>query len=835
MTIKSLTAAAALLLGGATCSNAAAGDPFPFVNGDLILGFQAAGGTGSDKNVFVDLGPAVNFRDNPALGTRASINATLTAAYGANWYSRTDLYCGVIGNLNFGPNSGFGAQQPVNGDSSRTFYVSTPAATPGQGVLIPAATYTPSALGIAGNNLSGTEGILTGLTIEADGSAILDQTIKPVEWNNGWTNWNPTSQPVSYGAFSGGIQQTFGMVGSKTYLDVQRILAYSTGASPAGVVGGGAYATTIAISSAGVVSAQNAVPPAQPLIGVQQPAGINLTAGTATSDFGSVNLGSNKNLTFTIINTGNADLTGLTITKDGANASDFVVTANPVAPLAGSGSTFFTVRFTPSVRGSHTAAIHIASNDSSNNPFDITLTGTGLAPEIAIEQPVGTDIPVNGSKDFGNVLVGSPSSLVFTIKNTGNADLTDLTTTIDGVNASDFTVMAAPAAPVGGGSSTTFTVNFAPGIAGPKTAAIHIANNDANENPFNIALTGTGLAPQIAVEQPVGTDIPDAGSQSFGNVPTTSGKNLTFTIRNSGTGSLTGIAIIKDGANAADFAMVTVPAATIAAGSSATFVVKFSPSATGSRSAAIHIANNDANENPFDITLTGTGTAPEIAVEQPAGTDIPDAGSQSFGNVPTTSGKNLTFTIKNSGTGSLTGIAITKDGANAADFAVVTVPAATIAAGSSATFVVKFSPSATGSRSAAIHIANNDANESPFDITLTGTGTALAAPPRSVFMQAAGALSEPTIPTLQISGDTCRTLTTVNPVDGLKYRTMLINKAPGTACQRRIVEVSSDLLTWYSGKNHTTILHNDPLVLKVRDNTPVSRESKRFIRLAPQP
>jgi hypothetical protein len=42
---------------------------------------------------------------------------------------------------------------------------------------------------------------------------------------------------------------------------------------------------------------------------------------------------------------------------------------------------------------------------------------------------------------------------------------------------------------------------------------------------------------------------------------------------------------------------------------STTFTVTFTPSAAGARSAAIHIASNDANESPFDITLTGTATA----------------------------------------------------------------------------------------------------------------------------------------------------------------------------------------------------------------------------------
>jgi hypothetical protein len=55
-----------------------------------------------------------------------------------------------------------------------------------------------------------------------------------------------------------------------------------------------------------------------------------------------------------------------------------------------------------------------------------------------------------------------------------------------------FSVTTNPVAPLNPGSNTTFTVRFAPVTAGVKAAALHIANNDPNNNPFTIALTGTG-------------------------------------------------------------------------------------------------------------------------------------------------------------------------------------------------------------------------------------------------------------------------------------------------------------------------------------------------------
>jgi hypothetical protein len=120
--------------------------------------------------------------------------------------------------------------------------------------------------------------------------------------------------------------------------------------------------------------------PPTPEIAVEQPAGNTLNDGTGIQ-FGSAGVGgSSAAFTFTITNPGTADLSGLAISKDGTNAGDFTVSVLSGAGIpVGAGTVTFTVSFTPGGTGPKTAAIHIASNVSgSENPFDITLSGTGL-------------------------------------------------------------------------------------------------------------------------------------------------------------------------------------------------------------------------------------------------------------------------------------------------------------------------------------------------------------------------------------------------------------------------------------------------------------------------
>lgn len=230
-------------------------------------------------------------------------------------------------------------------------------------------------------------------------------------------------------------------------------------------------------------------------IAVEQPAGADLASGASRSL--SAPVGGSSNLTFTVRNTGGADLTGLVLSKDGANASEF--TLDPSAPamtLVPGGTTSFTVRFQPASFGGKTAALHLASNDADENPFNVNLTGTVLTPDIAVEQPTGTSLTSGkGSVGFGTLAQGTAKSLTFTVRNAGAADLTGLSVTVDGANGPDFTVTAGPGLPtLPPQASTTFTLQFRPPGSGSRTATVHLASNDPDENPFDVTVTGLSLS-----------------------------------------------------------------------------------------------------------------------------------------------------------------------------------------------------------------------------------------------------------------------------------------------------------------------------------------------------
>jgi hypothetical protein len=124
------------------------------------------------------------------------------------------------------------------------------------------------------------------------------------------------------------------------------------------------------------------------------------------------------------------------------------------------------------------------------------LNAVRVAPKMTVEQPVGTRLRRgSASVDFGSTFLDPNSQRPFAVRNIGNAELTGLGVTITGAHASEFTIASPTKALLPGFSEMPFAVKFAPGALGARTAVLHITSNDSNESPFDITLTGTGLAP----------------------------------------------------------------------------------------------------------------------------------------------------------------------------------------------------------------------------------------------------------------------------------------------------------------------------------------------------
>jgi len=124
--------------------------------------------------------------------------------------------------------------------------------------------------------------------------------------------------------------------------------------------------------------------------------------------------------------------------------------------------------------------------------------------------------------------------------------------------------------------------------------------------------------------------------------------------------------------------------------------------------------------------------APEIGLVGLGSTAITDGARTAkttdgtdFGSVDVSDGgRSASFSVRNTGKATLTLGAVRLSGSGAAQFRVTTQVPSTVAAGRSASFQITYDPSTVGRHEASVSLTNNDADESPYDFVIAGTGTA---------------------------------------------------------------------------------------------------------------
>ncbi|MEO5914515.1 MAG: Ig-like domain-containing protein [Luteolibacter sp.] len=75
--------------------------------------------------------------------------------------------------------------------------------------------------------------------------------------------------------------------------------------------------------------------------------------------------------------------------------------------------------------------------------------------------------------------------------------------------------------------------------------------------------------------------------------------------------------------------------------------------------------------------------------------------------------------------------------------------------------------------------------------------------------------------------------TGIEVIDGKKYLVLTVEKPAVPDGVIRVVQVSPNLVDWFSGRQNTTVIIDNETTLKVRDNTPLRPGAKRYIRLKP--
>ena len=418
----------------------------------------------------------------------------------------------------------------------------------------------------------------------------------------------------------------------------------------------------------------------------------------------------------TIQNTGTAPLTftGGGISLIGADAPDFDFATTP-STLALAPGTSRTVElvFDPSVVGARAAQLQITTDDLDEPAVTVDLTGTGIDQEIDAA-PLAIDLGGQPVED------GPTSSQTILVANLGSNTLTFTGNQVEliGPDAAEFAIDSdSGQGSLAPGTTRTLQVSFDPASAGAKTATLRITSDDTDEPVVDVALAGHGQAPEADVREGA-TPVADGGGPiDFGAAPRGDGSpTKTFTVDNIGDAPLATANLSVP----AGYSVTEPLAGSIAPSTSDTFTVELSTAAPGTFAGTINFETNDADEDPYDFTVTGTITSPEVDLFEDA-TPIADGGGPiDFGSaLQGGAAPSKTFRVENNGDATLNTSNLTVP----AGYSVTEPLAASIAPAGNDTFTVALSTATSGTFAGSVSFDNDDTDEDPYNFSVNGMVT----------------------------------------------------------------------------------------------------------------
>jgi hypothetical protein len=285
------------------------------------------------------------------------------------------------------------------------------------------------------------------------------------------------------------------------------------------------------------------------------------------------------------------------------------------------------VVFRPAFPGQFSGALVVSSNDPARPTGEMLLAGNGQQTQLTVPAAVA----------FGNVRVATSSpAFDIEIRNEGDSRV-DLT--VDPL-ASDF-VVAGGDLSFEGGQTKQIRVVFTPREIGSRTDILRIV--DANQDAFEVTLSGIGIEPRIALPRSEQLQTPVRAGEL---------QVLPILVQNTGTDTLTVDGILVEEAAGVDaFDRVSSPSTSLAPGETDTIQIGFRPPRAGDFEALL-IVESDDRISPIDtVRISGEGRAPVLQVTSVDNFDFGAIRQQGLAGIGATG--RIGMVIKNVGTDTL--------------------------------------------------------------------------------------------------------------------------------------------------------------------------------------
>lgn len=427
-----------------------------------------------------------------------------------------------------------------------------------------------------------------------------------------------------------------------------------------------------------------------------------LSPSSSSVSFGNVTTGSSATESVVLTDSGSSNITIKSISIAGAS---FSVKSGAAVTLAPNQTTTIAVMFTPAGAGSSQGTLTIAS-DASDGSMNIMLTGMGVAATSQLS-------PSSTTLTFGDVTVGSSSTMPVVVTDDGSANVTVSSATVSGAG---FSVTASSNAPLSPKGTVTYTVKFDPSAAGASQGTLTI-NSDATNSSLSIGVSGTGVAP------PSSKLTTPTTSLAFGNVTVGTPVTKTVTLTDSGTAS---VAISNVAATGTGFS-ATASGTSVNPNKTVSVSVTFNPSKAGAVQGTLSVSSNATN-SVVQIPLSATAVAPSGPATQTQSTLTANSTAVAFGSATVGTLVTQSVMLTDSGTANVTISGISTKGSGFSEAGGSNV---TLTPNGSVTISVSFDPASAGTAQGSLTISSNASNTT-LSITLTGTGVAPPATQHSV-------------------------------------------------------------------------------------------------------
>jgi Cep192 domain 4 len=332
-----------------------------------------------------------------------------------------------------------------------------------------------------------------------------------------------------------------------------------------------------------------------------------LTLSVARLNFGGVTVDAATTQSLTLTSTGTAPLTINSSAVTGAGFAildgNWPTTLNPTESMT------VRVQFDPTTTGVASGQVTISSNSSTGSTVAVALSGTGIAATVS-------QLTVSSANlSFGNMTVGTATTLPLTLTSTGTSPVTVNSAAISGsgftIVAQSFPVTLSPT------QSVTLQVQFDPTAAGAAGGQITISSNSTTGGTQSVILGGIGNAanPNLTISN---------ASVSFGSIAINTATTKSLTLTSTGT---TPVMVNSAAVTGAGFTIVggSFPV-TLNPTKTLTLQLQFEPSTAGALSGQIMISSNSISGGAAVVALTGTGfaVAQEVDLSWNAPTSSPD-------------------------------------------------------------------------------------------------------------------------------------------------------------------------------------------------------------------